>query len=434
MDTSLKRFSNLALKFRAKLLELNSTNRHFTRKFDLIDFLFLLILMLDLAVLFFMVNEISISIKELNKIQNEDTYLVLYIRFWLTLFGENDFALRGGLILIHTFNMIFMYLIGRAYLKKAQDSLYLIIIFALLPGINISALLLYKSVFLLFFLLLICLIHIRTGYIPYLFISICGLFNASFGVVFLALGAYSLVNKKTKTLLFSIIFFGINAYIFSDSIGGIPKAHFLDNLGELSMIFSPLLFVYVIYSLYAGFFRFKDNSLMIYIASAGFIYILLLSLRQNVLISEYAPLIITALPIFVYNFLNSYRVVLKQFRKRIKIRLLAVFGVLILETFLLFFNKVTYLFDKELNFASNYYIAKDLAKVLESKNVKNVSLKNENLAKRLEFYGLKTNGYYKETHYCLYENTNKKHEEINVVYLGKVVASYKLVKSRACRF
>ena len=112
MDTSLKRFSNLALKFRAKLLDLNSTNRHFTRKFDLIDFLFLLILMLDLAVLFFMVNEISISIKELNKIQNEDTYLVLYIRFWLTLFGENDFALRGGLILIHTFNMIFMYLIS----------------------------------------------------------------------------------------------------------------------------------------------------------------------------------------------------------------------------------------------------------------------------------------------------------------------------------
>ncbi len=410
------------------LVWLHRTSR-IKRKYDVIDLGFVCILLINACALLFMVSEISISFKESERILSLDSWLFTWIGFLLEIFGTNDYALRGSLICVHCCNMTLLYMIGRIYLRKPKDSLFLVVVYALLPGINLGAILLYKSVFIIFVLLAICYIQLRYKVIPYVLIFVCGFFDLAFGVVFVALGAFALRHKKTKTFLASIIGFGINMYLYSGTIHGIPKAHFLDTIGGLAMLFSPLLFIYYIYTLYTAIVRRKEDSLMIYIAICGVVLALLLSLRQEIDMMSFAPLCVVGLPIMVFGFFNDMRVRLPMYRTRFKIRAFCIFGMLVLETFGLYGNKLSYLVSPHLNFASSYYIAKDLARILESKHIKALKVQDAKLAQRLNFYGISTG-----SKYCLYTYSDtKKGEILEVVYVGRVVARFVLVKSNACR-
>ena len=405
---------------------------HTKRKFTIIDVWFVILLSINILSLLFTVSEISISFKESEKLLFPSSLLFWWIDFVTEIFGANDYSLRGSCIAIHCCNVILLYMIGRLYLKKPSDSLFLVAIYMLLPGINFSAILLYESGFIIFMLLLICYIHLRYKRIPYILIFAGGLLNLALSVLFIALGIYAIRHKKTKTFIACIVGFGINMFAYSSDIGGTPSAHFLDALGELAMLFSPFLFLYYIYALYAGVARRKDDTLMIYISVSGLILTLLLSFRQEINIMNFAPLCVVGLPIMVFDFFNNMRVRLKIYRLKFKVRIFIICGVLCLETFMIFGNKLTYLFSPKPNFASNYYIAKDLAHILLSSNINGIKIQDHKLALRLNFYGINAGNTY-----CLYSDTKHqtkhKGETITIKYLGVVVARYTLVKNNACR-
>ena len=349
----------------------------------------------------------------------------------LEIFGSNDYALRSSLIAVHICNMWLMYMIGRIYLRKRRDSLFLVLLYALLPGVNLSALLLYESGFIIFVLLVICFIQLRFKRVPYVLICLAGMLDLVFCVLFIALGIYAILHRKSKVLVVALVGFGGNMFLHSGSIAGVPEAYSLDVLGAFAMLFSPLLFLYYIYTLYAAIARHKDYSLMVLISVSGLIFSLLLSLRQEIDIAKFAPLCVVGLPVLVYGFYNDMRVRLKIYRTRFKVRMGLVFLVLCVESFCLFGNKLTYLFSEQANFARNYYIAKDVASALKSRGIENLKVQNSVLALRLGFYGILAGNAA-----CLYEESTpitQKSEMIEIVYVGRVVARYKLVRSNACR-
>lgn len=401
------------------------------RKYDVVDFGFLLVLCASVGLLVYMISEISISYKEFIKLHSSESWLFVWLRVCVEIFGSSDYALRFSLIVVHIGNMSLMYLIGRIYLRKRRDSLFLVLLYALLPGVNLSALLLYESGFIIFVLLAICFVQLRFKKIPYVLICLAGLLDLVFCVLFIALGVYAILHRKSKMLLTSLVGFGVNMFLYSSSIAGVPQAYALDVLGAFAMLFSPLLFLYYIYTLYAAITRHKDYSLMVLISISGLIFSLLLSLRQEIDITKFAPLCVVGLPVLVYGFYNDMRVRLKMYRTRFRVRMGLVFLVLCFESFCLFGNKITYLFSPQPNFARSYYIAKDVANALKSRGIEHLKVENSALALRLSFYGIEAG-----SAACLYEEStpiSHKGETIEIAYLGKVVARYKLVRSNACR-
>lgn len=436
MAMILQRFSKAAREFFARSILLARLWLHKRslpkgRKYDVVDVGFLGILLGSVVLLVCMVGEISISYKELIKLHSSESWLFAWLRVCLEIFGSNDYALRSSLIAVHICNMWLMYMIGRIYLRKRRDSLFLVLLYALLPGVNLSALLLYESGFIIFVLLVICFIQLRFKRVPYVLICLAGMLDLVFCVLFIALGIYAILHRKSKVLVVALVGFGGNMFLHSGSIAGVPEAHFLDVLGAFAMLFSPLLFLYYIYTLYAAIARHKDYSLMVLISVSGLIFSLLLSLRQEIDIAKFAPLCVVGLPVLVYGFYNDMRVRLKIYRTRFKVRMGLVFLVLCVESFCLFGNKLTYFFSEQANFARNYYIAKDVASALKSRGIENLKVQNSVLALRLGFYGILAGNAA-----CLYEESTpitQKSEMIEIVYVGRVVARYKLVRSNACR-
>ncbi len=425
----LQRFSSRAIHYLLISLRIWLAKHRYTKhKYDITDLGFLGILLLDLCILLYMISEISISYKETVRLYDSSLWIFTWVRFCLEVFGTNDYALRGLFVVLHCCNMFFMYAIGRIYLKKPNDSLLLVLIYALLPGINISALMIYESEFILCVLLFICYIQLRFKTMPYIVIFAIGWFDLVFCVLFVALGIYALIHRKTTIFVAALIGFGINMFLYSSSIGGIPQAYFFDVLGGFAMLFSPLLFLYYVYTLYAAIARRKEDSLMVLISVSGVVLSLLLSLRQEINLVKFAPLCVVGLPVLVYGFFNDMRVRLKAYRMRFKVRMFLVFSVLCLETFCLYGNKLSYFFSSNPNFAYPYYIAKDVANELKKRGIDSIKVQDASLDLRLKFYGISVG-----SANCLYSDTNHKGELIQIKYLGRVVAQYTLVRDNACR-
>lgn len=454
-----KRFSSALLRARRARIELKiwlGKHAFSPRRFDLIDLGVLGIMLTSLGALVLMLGEISVSYKELNKLYGSDSWLFSWLRVCVEIFGSNDYALRGSLLLTHMLNMWLMYGIGRIYLRKKRDCLLLILLYALLPGVNISALLLYESVFIIFALLLVCYVQLRFHRIPYVLLTLIGLLDMVFCTLFIALGIHALLKRNTTALMIALLGFGVNMFLYSDSIHGVPQAYFLDELGAMAMLFSPLVFLYYIYTLYAALVRRKDYSLLILVSVSGIIFSLLLSLRQDIDIARFAPACVVGLPALVYGFYNDMRSRLRIYRTRFKVRMGVIFSVLCIELFCLFGNKISYLFSPEPNFARSYYVAKDLARELEKRNVENLKVQDSRLALRLGFYGISAG-----SGACLYTldskdpaksspqrpakaatstaktappaKATKSQEIIEIRYLGTPIARYTLVRDNACR-
>lgn len=350
------------------------------------NFLFFFIVCLDALMLILMIDEISISYKEALTYFSQNTIAGNLAYLSTQIFGRNDFALRLPFLLAHLCNLFLLYQICKHYLKHPQDWILCVGIFAFLPGINIIAIFVSKSVFVLLLTLLLCYFHIKNYKV--LFYVLCGItsfLDPAFSIVFLALFFYALRHKHNKTLIFSLIAFGINMYLFNLHIGGIPQGHFLDTLGLLSLVYSPILFVYFFYTLYHSLLR-KDHSLILYIGSTSIVFTILLSLRQEIDLYTFLPLSAVGLPVMIKVFMHDLRIRLKPFRVAYLRRFYLIVIPLILESSLLFCNKIFFLFDKH-HFLDSFYYTKEIARELKAKEIYAIK-SNSRLSLPLEFYGI----------------------------------------------
>ena len=147
--------------------------------------------------------------------------------------------------------MFLFYLIGRKILKKPKDALYVVLTYALLPGVNLFAILLAKSVLVLSLGLLISYLYIKTQKSLYLTLSACTFLDGAFIPLLLGVFAYALRKRYFKSAIFILVGLGVNTALFSGSFNkGLPSGYFIDTCLELMLLYSPLFFLYYPYTLY----------------------------------------------------------------------------------------------------------------------------------------------------------------------------------------
>ncbi|WP_024954425.1 glycosyltransferase family 39 protein [Sulfurospirillum arcachonense] len=380
-----------------------------------------------ISVLFLLYGVSSLSIRyEEAVIFFQSNSLVHYLVYFSTkIFGQTDLALRLPFILLHIASLILLYKIGKLFLKRKLDRVISIALYGMLPGVN-SAAILVNGAYIAIFLTLLFVYLYMYGYRKASFVVlVISLFaDNSFSILYLSLFFYSVFNKEKHLLWFSLILFGLSMYMFGFDTGGKPKGYFLDTLGVYAAIFSLFLFLYLIYALYRILIK-EEKNLLWYISFSSLVLSLILSLRQRLLLEDFAPFVVIAIPLVVKVFFNSYRVRLPIHRKYHNIAFGVVFVFLILNLSVSYFNKPLYYLYKDTSkhLAYKYHVAKDLALILKEKNIRNIYINDKKLALRLKFYGIEDGG-----KYTLANSISKTadFERIDIKYFNKIVKSFYL--------
>lgn len=384
---------------------------------------FIIMLIINVVLLLFMISDTSIYIKEARgffenatfpyKIANLGVSLCMYLTGNPLL---NDYGLRIPFVLIHIANCILMYAISLRFFTHKKDALLCVGIFMLIPGISVGALIVSNIGIIIFLSLSLIYYQMRYNRILYVNVILASILDSGGAVLCLALFFYTLIHRNHKTLIFSIIFFGVNMYIFTP-IHGVPRAYFIDTIGLLAIIFTPAFFIYYTATLYIS--TIRDRVILLnLIPFIGIIFSLLLSVRQQVLLESFLPPISVGVPILLRRILFDIRTRLPQFRFKYYLRFSVIIALLLFGNLVLYGNKLTYLFDKNRNFAFSFYGAKDIAKTLQDRGITNIRIPNKELALRLRFYGINDGDKYK-----LLEIGNG---DIEVRMLNRKVASYRV--------
>ena len=352
-------------------------------------FIFFLILGLDALILLFETSHLSISYNEALLIYGDKSFLQQLSSFFINIFGQNDIGLRLAMILLHLSSVVLLYLISQRYLKSQRNRLWLLLIFVLLPGVISAALVVNHAGVIIFGLLLYIYLSVKLDerYILAL-LFIYALLDPGFSYLFIALAIYYYVEKKRWIFLYNIGLYILSISIYNVKIHGSPSGHFLDILGLYSAIFTPIIFIYIFYVLYKRYLTHKIDKIW-YISTTALIISLVLSFRQRVDIEVFAPYLIVSLPLAAQSFVSSYRVRVKEFRKKYKFIFVLSLLFLLFNAIVVFFNQELYRFieNPKKHFAYDMNVAKELADNLKARDIRCVKT-DYKMQLRLKFYGI----------------------------------------------
>lgn len=376
-------------------------------------------------ILVLLTSELSINYYEATIYFNEESLLHYIVTLSTTLLGQNDLALRLPMILMHALSALLYYDVTKDLFKKQSDQVWNLVIYLLLPGVNSAAIMVDGAGLVLLLLLVFLYVYKHWKYYAYALLPLYVFVDASFAFLYLAFVFYAMEKRKTPLLMVSIALFGLSMYLFGIDIGGHPKNNFLATLGIYAAIFSPIVFIYLVYALYRWGLK-EERTLLWYLAATAFVFSLLLSFRQQMKLEELAPYILVATPLMVKTFLSSYRVRLRQFRRKHRIVLSLGLSVLILSTLLIFFNKSLYLFISKpsKHFVYNNHIMKELSVELKKVGISGVYTRNTRDQLRLKFYGIGKD----ETLELSQNALSYEHRPVTIRYVGKDVATFYVTK------
>ncbi len=389
-------------------------------------YILFLLLGIDACVLFLKIPDLSISYHEASLLYGDFSFLQLIIKTSLQIFGQNDFALRVPMIALHIGSAFLLYLISKNYVKEDKNRLWLVFVFVLLPGVISASILVNNAGLVIFGLFLFIYItqttttqnQMQPTKSMYILLVLFSLIDGGFNFLFLALILYSYYKKYNNFLIFNLILFGISIYLYGLDVYGLPQGHFLDAIGVYAAIFTPIVFIYIVYVLYRRYFT-KDIDMVWFIASVAFVLSLILSFRQRIAVEQFAPYLIIALPLAAQTFYSSYRVRLKIFRAKYRLIFTLAIIFLILNSFLVFFNKTLYLVleNPKKHFAYKMHIAKELAQKLKNNGIYCVKSK-EKMSQRLKFYNIQEceNNLLTE-----YKNNENKTYDVTISYKNRPI-------------
>ena len=383
------------------------------------------ILLLSGGMLSYATQTLSISADEAD-IYFNGTSAAHYIATYATqLLGKSDFTLRLPFILFHLASIVLLYKIGKLFLKKRLDRVLSIAIYALLPGVNSVALLVNNSVIVIFITLLFVYLYLLEYKVASYALLMASLFvDNSFAIFYIALCVYAFAHRKIDLGMLTLILLSASLYLYGFDTGGKPKGYFVDTLGVYAAVFSPLLFIYFIYSMYRILIK-EEKNLLWYISFFSLAVSLILSLRQRLYLEDFAPFVVLSVPLMIKVFFNSYRVRLPAFRKWHTASFSVVIALLFINTAISYLHKPLYRFMQEptKHFAIKYHIAKELAESLQAKGITKVILKDDKMALRLKFYDIENGGMYKLSNK---QEVDGGYETIEISYYGVVVKTFYL--------
>ncbi len=385
-----------------------------------------LVLFLDLVFLLYGVSQLSISAKEASIFYERGDFLHYLVNFSTSIFGQNDLALRLPFITFHLLSVILLYKISELYIKKEEDRVYAIALFILLPGVLSSSLIVNTAPITIFFTLLFVYLYEKDKkYLYYPLLIMIAFIDSAFEILYLGVFTYAIFKNNKRLYILSGILFLVTLYIYGFDSGGKPRGFFLDTLAMYALIFSPFLFLYYFYTMYRILFK-REKTLLWFISFTALLLSILLSFRQRIPITDFAPYGVIAIPLVYENFLKSFKIRLPQFRTWYKRGLYATIFLLGLNFLITYFNKTLYIFlpNPDMNFAQKFHIAKQLSNKLKALNINQVSCQNKDLTNRLKFYGISKGEKYLLSDTKLSQNAKK----VTISYTFKPIKTYYVSK------
>lgn len=288
-------------------------------------------------------------------------------------------SLLGGFLGLRIFFIVFGFLsitlfyeLSRRYFTERSDAYVSTTIFMFLPGVLTASTLANEAIIVLPLVLYFVLMYERQSFwsLPFVMLALFFIHDASI-IFFVALLLYGLSHKDKKLSIFSAAFLIAFIYLAKGiEIGGGPSGHFVEIFGLYATVFSPLLFLYFFYALYRILLR-EEKTLLWYISFTALAFSLLLSIRQRIHISDFAPYVTIAIILMLDVFKNSIRVRLPEFQKLYKRAFAVVIFFLGLSVSLIVFHQVFFLMleDNSQHFAKRAYEPYFLAKELKSEGI-----------------------------------------------------------------
>ena len=349
-----------------------------------------LLLAIDISILLFEASLLSVSYSEVHTYFGHHGIVGWLSHVFTPFLGQNDIAIRLPMILLHLASVLLLYRISKEYLKEERERLILLVVYMMLPGVISAALLVNMTGFVIFALFLFVYLFLKydEGIVVYGVLGFYTLLDHTFFYLFLGLFFYALYKKRYFFAFYTFCLMGVSLYLFGTDIGGYPTGHFLDALAVYSAIFSPIVFIYLVYVLYRRFLT-KKMDIVWFVSTTALLFSLLLSLRQRVHLELYAPYLLLALPLAAQTFASSYRVRLPRFRRGYKLIFNLALLFLTINFFLVLANRYMYLVldVPKKHFAYDNNIAKELAQNLKKMNIPCVRT-DYKMQLRLQFYGI----------------------------------------------
>jgi len=254
-------------------------------------------------------------------------------------FIDTPWAMRLPFFIISLANIyLYLELLDRYFRKYSPYYNLALLIFLLLPGVALSFIIVNYATIPIFLTLLILYAYHKEYFLILIVSMVLLLFthSAQF-IVYIGVALYSYHRKEWWLTITSVTFILIASIMSIYGIDGIPKGHLIQLVGIYAAIFSPILFLVVVYALYKVAIR-GTKDLLWYIVVTAFVISLLLSIRQATKITDFAPFLVLSIPLVVVVFRDSLAIRLKEFRKFYYLICNIVIVVLLLETSVIFLH------------------------------------------------------------------------------------------------
>jgi len=281
---------------------------------------------------------------------------------WLTHLFEgvwgNQLDFRLPFLLFGMLNIPLFLMMARGYFDSEEDSYLATAIYLLLPGIITASVIVNIAVVVITLVLVFILCYKRDNIIGEYLVMIALLFVHDASVIFfIAVAIFSAFKRNQKLFYMAILLSGISLLYFNGlDIGGKPQGKFLELFGLYVALFSPFVFIYFFYALYRIWLK-EEKDILWYISFTAFVLSIFLSLRQQVIMTDFAPYVVVSVVLMVLIYHKTVYVRLPQFQRNYWLGYRIVIGSLLVSASMIFFHESLFYIirDKTKHFAYPFY-------------------------------------------------------------------------------
>lgn len=342
------------------------------------------------AVVFYLAATTPISPHEA-KVLFTSNDVVAYSMQWGQHLSDTFLGLRLVFLFSGFLSIVLFYLLSKSIFPKPEEVYLSTVIFMLLPGLLTGMALANIAIIVLPVVLLFVLMY-EKGYfwiLPFLMLLLFFIHEASI-IFFIAVLIYAISEKDKRLMVVSMAF--LLAFIYLSKgivIGGRPSGHFMEIFGLYASLFSPFLFIYFFYALYRILLRGRKN-LLWYISFTALAFSLLLSIRQRIHITDFAPYVMIAIPLMLSTFYSSLRVRLPQFQRPYRFGFYFIMTSLFISALVIITHQFTYYQTGQhyKHFAKRIYGPYDKVRELREKGIECYDTQGVRNRYQFHYYGM----------------------------------------------
>ena len=271
---------------------------------------------------------------------------------------SNGLNFRLPFVLFGLLNVPLFFIMSKSYFKRVEESYLATTIFALLPGIITSAVLVNIAVVVVTLVLIFLILYEKKrAFCGAVVMSLLLYVHDASVIFFIALSIFSAFTRDRLLFSFSIVLAAISLFYANGlEIHGKPSGEFMELFALYMALFSPLVFIYFFYAIYRIWLREKKDILW-YISFTAFALSILLSLRQQVIMTDFTPYVIVAVVLMMLTYHQTVGVRLPQFQKKYRSGFNFVIYSLVLNALIILFHYSFFslLDDKSKHFTYPFY-------------------------------------------------------------------------------